>query len=636
MRILSKVVILCIILFRFVFAGGNPPRNLETVSNLDREIWLTWEAPLPAEDPVTTDTVALVYDDSQGVGVDPGKYMMDKLSVKFTPEGACSLYKAKLLMGFDWTYLFRVKFYVWGDNGSGKPDLSNQLVDPVIMDDLTGVYIWVTLDFSDDPIYIADGEEFHVGYEKIDTLLSLHHCFVDAEASDPPRSFLGRSGRFNPISGDLFIRAFVLYDGTKSIKEVSPKKTWYPFPQYSDYIEPGPLPETVTKKALAMMSGAVMTDSVIYYRLYRNDSPAGTFKLLMPPPSGTTFTYRDTLDIRNDSTYYYYITAHYIEGGEGESSDTVSATPRGDDAVVTLDTLRHDSGVPEGAYKWREGARLANKFSVEAPAKIRKVMCYFTHKGTFSPDIFADSAGQPGQALLEYPLSDSIRHTDTWTKVDVSDYDVVVNDNFYVACRFHDSRTLLASEPLEGADCAWDFNPSDGIWKNTLDTVYYIRVILEHNTNEAYITLDKGWNLISLPVIPDNLAPASVFPFLPSDFIWGYDPNLEGYFHPDTFEVGRGYWVLSLRDTLVMLTGKPVNCYEMECQPYWNLIGSISAYDAPKLSDAKTYPSGAIGVPAAYHYSIDSGGWTTENKIMAGKGYFIYIGKNCILTVGRQ
>lgn len=69
--------------------------------------------------------------------------------------------------------------------------------------------------------------------------------------------------------------------------------------------------------------------------------------------------------------------------------------------------------------------------------------------------------------------------------------------------------------------------------------------------------LQKGWNLISTPIIPTNPDVNSVFGYnedviLP---IYAWSPENRQYYSADIIGIGNGYWVLALDDTEVTFKG---------------------------------------------------------------------------------
>jgi parallel beta-helix repeat protein len=80
-------------------------------------------------------------------------------------------------------------------------------------------------------------------------------------------------------------------------------------------------------------------------------------------------------------------------------------------------------------------------------------------------------------------------------------------------------------------------------------------------TDPARYTMQllKGWNLISIPITPDTPDTTAVFGsnsdvILP---IYTWNTASRQYYESNTIEIAKGYWVLALNDTTVIITGTP-------------------------------------------------------------------------------
>lgn len=87
------------------------------------------------------------------------------------------------------------------------------------------------------------------------------------------------------------------------------------------------------------------------------------------------------------------------------------------------------------------------------------------------------------------------------------------------------------------------------------------------------ISLQEGWNLISLPFIPpgdwtfQNLLPGVI-----SCGFW-YNPETRTYLATDYPEAGKGYWVYADGEINTRIAGMPVYEYSIFAYAGWNLIG---------------------------------------------------------------
>lgn len=109
---------------------------------------------------------------------------------------------------------------------------------------------------------------------------------------------------------------------------------------------------------------------------------------------------------------------------------------------------------------------------------------------------------------------------------------------------------------------------------------------LYHNKQD-FISLNEGWNLISLDVIPDNSTPQAVFESLISNgnlqVVTGYQNQQGVFFDPDTphflntllnLVPGEGYWLKVLNATTLTVEGRVIlSDFTINLKTGWNLIG---------------------------------------------------------------
>lgn len=122
------------------------------------------------------------------------------------------------------------------------------------------------------------------------------------------------------------------------------------------------------------------------------------------------------------------------------------------------------------------------------------------------------------------------------------------------------------------------------------------------------IDVNPRWNLVSLPVDPQNPLKSSIFVNAVSDAFY-YD---DGYITADTLEAGKGYWIKYDNAGLVYLFGLSVSSLSVPLTEGWNLIGVIDV-EIPA-------PAGGILVSDFFGYD---GGYYSADTLKPGKGYWI-------------
>jgi hypothetical protein len=164
-------------------------------------------------------------------------------------------------------------------------------------------------------------------------------------------------------------------------------------------------------------------------------------------------------------------------------------------------------------------------------------------------------------------------------------------------------------------------------------------ITIDFEADTFDISLNTGWNLISLPLIPENDNIENVLAGLDVDIanvevVWAYDAATENWLvytpgpAPDTLttmEDGRGYWIRMLTPATLTVEGSVMPELGATPPTYdvaagWNLIGFKST--VPRTADE--YLEGVTwvslwGYDAPDYFSVSG----TENMV-PGFGYWLY------------
>lgn len=126
--------------------------------------------------------------------------------------------------------------------------------------------------------------------------------------------------------------------------------------------------------------------------------------------------------------------------------------------------------------------------------------------------------------------------------------------------------------------------------------------------------LDQGWNMVAVPVTPDDPSKTSLFPAAIS-YAFGYEGS---YVTKDTLQPGVGYWMkFGAADTSTVI-GYLRSTSSIRVEPGWNLIGGIS-YPA---SVSSIVPAGTIIKSSVFGYR---GSYQIVDTIEPGRGYWIKV-----------
>lgn len=139
----------------------------------------------------------------------------------------------------------------------------------------------------------------------------------------------------------------------------------------------------------------------------------------------------------------------------------------------------------------------------------------------------------------------------------------------------------------------------------------------------ANVSVNSGWNLISVPVQNSNLTVNSVFNDAASSAYF-YDGK---YVAKDTLTPGYGFWLKFNYSKNYSISGTPLTGISIPVKAGWNLIGSLNT-TIPVYSVASV-PSGIILTPF-YGYN---GGYFNSPQIEKGKGYWVKVSQNGYLIL---
>jgi subtilisin family serine protease len=255
------------------------------------------------------------------------------------------------------------------------------------------------------------------------------------------------------------------------------------------------------------------------------------------------------------------------------------------------------------------------------PPKLPYVRAYFYYPEQ-TPDELHRSCLAP-ENLMEWPLrikyADNIENiTLTWNVENIpSEYSVLLyrGGDLVADMRAEDNYTFEAS-------------PGSHDFKIVVGTI--VPFTLE---------LTQGWNMISLPIMPQNPDPDVIFGGA-YYVIYRWDAENRKYvlyadsessIEPDpNVEVGVGYWVYVLENENVDLPGFPVNQLTLSLCQGWNLIGA--PYGGSSIADPIDDPDNSV-LPWAFTWNSVEKSYDTTLLLEAGKGYWIYALLGCELTL---
>jgi len=155
------------------------------------------------------------------------------------------------------------------------------------------------------------------------------------------------------------------------------------------------------------------------------------------------------------------------------------------------------------------------------------------------------------------------------------------------------------------------------------------------STVDLTLTLEPGWNMVSVPVVPADTSRAAVFPPVDVVAVYTWDPGQKSYVVPDTIEPEVGYWVAVTEGTTIKVTGTPKTTWPSSLITGWNMVGSVYG-TAVSVNDADAFdvdPSGSVLTNAIYWWNPESKSYVAETSIVKGQGYWMAATADCTLTM---
>ena len=139
------------------------------------------------------------------------------------------------------------------------------------------------------------------------------------------------------------------------------------------------------------------------------------------------------------------------------------------------------------------------------------------------------------------------------------------------------------------------------------------------------IQVERGWNLLSIPVKVIDSTKSAIFPTAISDAYLYQD----GYIHKDTLTNINGYWLKFDSAETILFEGEPIHRDTFNLVKGWNMIGSIT--EIIHIDMLVTEPAG-IMVSDLFNYNPQSG-YEASDTIKPGVGYWVKTNEDGLLIL---
>lgn len=132
--------------------------------------------------------------------------------------------------------------------------------------------------------------------------------------------------------------------------------------------------------------------------------------------------------------------------------------------------------------------------------------------------------------------------------------------------------------------------------------------------------VQQNWNIVSVPLMVDDLTRASLFPTSTS-YTFAFTPS--GYARRDTLNYGVGYWLKFPSSQNISLTGSLTSLDTIHVTQGWNIIGSISS--AVPVGNIIQIPNGIV---SSQYFGYSNGAYTPATTINPMQGYWVKVTQN--------
>lgn len=168
-----------------------------------------------------------------------------------------------------------------------------------------------------------------------------------------------------------------------------------------------------------------------------------------------------------------------------------------------------------------------------------------------------------------------------------------------------DKETRNTTKPDIGADEFIGSRP---------DTVVYDTMDVNFNT---------GWNILSVPLLANNMNGSSLFPTASSSF-YQYS---NGYQTVTNLENGKGYWAKFNSSGFSKIIGRKIQSNQIPVNAGWNIIGPFN-----KTIQTSNITSNPPNIIQSNFFEFNNG-YLNVNTLTPGKGYWIKVSQDGYLTL---
>jgi len=193
----------------------------------------------------------------------------------------------------------------------------------------------------------------------------------------------------------------------------------------------------------------------------------------------------------------------------------------------------------------------------------------------------------------------------------------------------------------ETATLSWDAPPNVNLTITEGSNILYSGVELSEGSHELLVTakliesttfslkLEPGWNMVSLPLVPDNSSVYAVFGSIPTlDTMPVVTWEAPSFVVVEEIEPKIGYWVFTPSETTINVTGKPITNTTLILEAGWNMVGTAGMEDLT-ISDIPNQ------VPQRPAVTWVAPSFVKTDVIEPGKSAWVFVTTDTIVTMGK-
>jgi hypothetical protein len=131
------------------------------------------------------------------------------------------------------------------------------------------------------------------------------------------------------------------------------------------------------------------------------------------------------------------------------------------------------------------------------------------------------------------------------------------------------------------------------------------------------LTVEGGWNMVSVPLVVSDYRKTTLYPSATSPAF----AFVNGYVIRDTLENGLGYWIKFPSQSSIQMTGTSRSDDTIAVNANWNMIGSLSS--PVLISDVTPIPP--VTITSNFFGYSNAIGYFIEDTLKPGSGYWVKV-----------